>query len=101
MLLLLAIPVVLLTQKQQYDITKLMTQLVLYLALAYNADCLVSGRCKLWAWLMVLLPLIQTIGYLFFVPKLDLQAPIRLPPFRQMEPAKPVLRSSDEKTAGA
>lgn len=93
LLLLMALPVIVLTQRSQYSMTKLMTQLILYLALAYNADCLVTGRCKLWAWIMVLLPVVQTIGYLFFVPRLGLRSPVQVPAFR-----KP-MTSTDDDTA--
>lgn len=75
----LAVPVVILTQRQSFDMVKMLTQILLYLALAYNAECLVTGRCKIWAWLSILFPLIQTIGFLFFTNTLELDAPIRLP----------------------
>lgn len=75
----LALPVIILSQREKFSMVKLLTQLILYVSLAYNADCLVNGRCSLWAWGSILFPLIQTIGYLFFNNKLDIQTPVRLP----------------------
>lgn len=86
-LLALAIPVIILSQRMKFSMTTLFTQIILYLALAYNADCLVSGQCKTWAWLVLLLPLINTLGYLFFVDQLQLNAPIQLPVPRVFQPA--------------
>ena len=93
----LAIPVILLSQREKFSMVALLTQLILYVSLAYNADCLVSGRCKMWAWGAVLFPLIQTIGYLFFNHKLDLRTPVRLPVPRSFRTkVVPVPRASEE-----
>jgi|JI10StandDraft_1071094.scaffolds.fasta_scaffold19629_3 hypothetical protein len=86
-LIALAIPVIILSQRLKFSMVTLFTQIILYLALAYNADCLVTGQCKTWAWLVILLPLINTMGYLFFVDKLKLDAPIQLPVPRVLQPA--------------
>jgi len=75
----LALPVIILSQREKFSIVTLLTQLILYVSLAYNAECLVTGRCGLWAWGSILFPLIQTIGFLFFNSKLNLQTPVRLP----------------------
>jgi hypothetical protein len=88
-LLALAIPVIILSQRVKFSMVTLFTQIILYLALAYNADCLVSGQCKTWAWLVILLPLINTLGYLFFVDQLQLNAPIQLPVPRVFQPTAP------------
>jgi hypothetical protein len=95
-LLALAFPVIFLSQKEQFSMTTLLTQLIIYISLAYNADCLVTGRCKLWAWGSILFPLIQTIGYLFFNNNLDLNTPVRLPIPRSFT-RKPTAISVDEK----
>jgi len=78
-MLFLGLPVIFLTQMQAFDITKLLTQLILFVALAYNTDCLVEGRCRIWAWLTILFPLIMVIGYLFFSQPLSIPPPIRIP----------------------
>jgi hypothetical protein len=85
-LLALAIPVIILSQRVKFSMVTLFTQIILYLALAYNADCLVTGQCRTWAWLVILLPLINTLGYLFFVDKLKLDAPVQLPVPRVFQP---------------
>lgn len=85
-LLAFAIPVIILSQRVKFSMVTLFTQIILYLALAYNADCLVTGQCKTWAWLVILLPLINTLGYLFFVDKLKLDAPVQLPVPRVFQP---------------
>ncbi len=78
-LLALALPVIILSQRVKFSMVTLLTQIMLYIALAYNADCLVSGQCRTWAWLVILFPIINTIGYLFFVDKLELNTPIEFP----------------------
>jgi hypothetical protein len=78
-MLFLGVPVILLTQMKAFDIMKLLTQLILFVALAYNTDCLVEGRCRTWAWLTILFPLIMVIGYLFFSRPLGIPPPIRIP----------------------
>lgn len=83
----LALPVIILSQREKFSMVKLLTQLILYVSLAYNADCLVNGRCKMWAWGSILFPLIQTIGYLFFNNRLDLHTPVRLPMPRSFKPS--------------
>jgi hypothetical protein len=75
----LAIPVIILSQRIKFSMVTLIGHILLYLALAYNADCLVSGQCRLWAWIAVLVPLINTIGYLFFIDQLNLRPPVQLP----------------------
>lgn len=75
----LAIPVIVLSQKRQFDMTTLLTQLILFLALAYNTDCLVNGRCNVWAWGTLLFPIVMVIGYLFFSRPLDIPSPILIP----------------------
>ena len=42
----------------------LITSLVSYIGLAYNANCLVSGGCGIWAWITLCVPLFATIGYI-------------------------------------
>ena len=79
LVLALAVPVILLSQREKFSMVNLLTQLILYVSLAYNADCLVTGRCKMWAWGSILFPLIQTVGFLFFNNKLNLNTPVRLP----------------------
>ena len=80
LMLLLAIPVIIVTQLRGFDVLRLLTQLTLFVALAYNADCLVMGNCKIWAWLALVFPLIMVTGFLFFKqPELNIPPPIRLP----------------------
>ena len=78
-LLALALPVVILTQRQRFSLVTLIAQVLLYLSLAYNADCLVSGECRLWAWAALIFPIINTIGFLFFTDKLNLNPPVLVP----------------------
>lgn len=77
----LAAIVIVVTQKRAFDMTKLLTQIILFFALAYNTDCLVSGRCRTWAWMSLLFPIIMIIGYLFFNRELNIPPPIRIPVF--------------------
>lgn len=76
---------IILSQRERYNFSALITQVLLYFAVAYNADCLVSGRCEWWAWGSVLLPLIQTIGFLFFAKELDIRPPVAIPRPRVMK----------------
>jgi hypothetical protein len=78
-LLAVALPVIILTQREGFNMVTLIAQMLLYLSLAYNADCLVSGECRLWAWAALIFPLINTIGFLFFTDKLNLPAPVSVP----------------------
>lgn len=78
-ILFLAIPVIYFGQRAGYDMTKMISQILLFFALAYNTDCLVSGRCVTWAWMTILFPIIMVIGYLFFNNKLDIPPPVRIP----------------------
>ena len=78
-ILLLALGVIILSQREQFNMLKLFTQILLYLALAYNAECLVNGKCNVWAWLSVIFPLVSAIGYLFFVNYIDIRSPLRIP----------------------
>ena len=77
--LFLAIPVVFFGQRSGFDMAKLFSQILLFFALAYNTDCLVNGRCKTWAWLTILFPIIMVIGYLFFGNDLNIPPPVRIP----------------------
>lgn len=82
-MLFLALPAIMVTQMRAFDMNKLLTQIILFLALAYNTDCLVSGRCTTWAWLSLLVPLIMVIGFLFFQQDLNIPAPIHIPTIKQ------------------
>ena len=42
----------------------LVTSLISYIGLAYNANCLVGGGCGIWAWVTLTVPLFATIGYI-------------------------------------
>lgn len=79
LLLALALPVIVLTQRTRFNMVTMIAQVLLYLSLAYNADCLVSGDCRLWAWAALLFPVINTIGFLFFTDKLNLNPPVLVP----------------------
>lgn len=85
LLLALALPVVILSQRKKLSVFNFFAQTLLYLALAYNADCLISGNCRVWAWLAVLVPIINTLGYLFFTDDLNIEAPIDVPVPRGLE----------------
>jgi hypothetical protein len=91
-MVLLAIVVIVVTQYRGFDMTKLLTQMLVFLALAYNVDCLVEGRCRAWAWITLAVPIIVIIGYLFFNQKLDLD--LLSPPF-------PFSPNDEKKTAPA
>jgi hypothetical protein len=97
----LALPVIILSQRAKFSMVTLLTQMILYLSLAYNADCLVTGRCNLWAWGSILFPLIQTIGFLFFNNKLDLQTPVRLPLPRSFQAQHKVVPAQENTQAPA
>jgi hypothetical protein len=45
-------------------VTAALTSLISYIGLAYNANCLVSGGCGLWAWVTLSVPLFATILYI-------------------------------------
>lgn len=70
----LAIPVVLVTQFYNFNTLSILTQFLVYLTIAYNAECLVEGGCDLWAWLSVALPILYSILYIFFGNRLNLSA---------------------------
>jgi len=70
----LAIPVVIVTQYAKFNSLSIVTQALVYMAIAYNAECLVEGGCDLWAWLSVALPIIYSLMFIFFGNKLGLVA---------------------------
>jgi len=85
LLLALALPVIILSQRKKLSVFNFFAQILLYLALAYNADCLISGQCRVWAWLAVIVPIINTLGYLFFTDNLNIESPIDVPVPRGFE----------------
>ena len=69
----LAIPVIIITQYAKFNAFNIITQLLVYLAIAYNAECLVEGGCGVWAWLSVALPILYSLLYIFFGNQLGLR----------------------------
>lgn len=63
-ILYLGIPVILLTRLAKGGSVKMITQILLYLSIAYNAECLIEGGCKTLAWLSILLPIIYSISFI-------------------------------------
>ena len=55
---------IILTQIASFSVMSLVTSLLSYVALAYNANCLVGGGCVTWAWITLAVPLFATIGYI-------------------------------------
>lgn len=98
----LAIPVVIVTQYAKFNSLSIVTQALVYMAIAYNAECLVEGGCDLWAWLSVALPIIYSLLFIFFGNKLGLVAsppsPITniMPVQRVSEPQQPVLSQEED-----
>jgi len=79
LLLALALPVLILSQRKKLSIFTFFAQIVLYLALAFNADCLVTGDCRRWAWIAVIVPIINSLAYIFFTDSLNVEAPVDVP----------------------
>lgn len=70
----LAIPVIIVNQYTEFNTFNVVMQVLVYLTIAYNAECLVEGGCDLWAWLSVALPIIYSLMFIFFGNKLGLSA---------------------------
>ncbi len=79
-MMMMAIPAIIVTQLHQFSTYALVMQLLMYFFVAYNAECLVEGNCKLWAWISISFPVIYTLLYIFFGSQLSLTpAPPRPP----------------------
>ncbi len=76
----LAIPVVILTQRDNFSILGLMSQLIVYLAIAYNSDCLIKGNCDSWSWLSVVFPILYSVMYIMFWDRLVIMPRFPLQP---------------------
>lgn len=73
-ILLLAVPVVFVTQTYGgFNTYTLITQILTYVFVAFNAECLVSGGCNMWSWLSVSVPLLYSVLYIFFARQLRLR----------------------------
>ena len=73
----LSIPVVILTQRDTFSLIGLLSQILVYATIAYNADCLVKGNCQTWSWISVAFPILYSVMYIMFWDRLVLQP--RLP----------------------
>jgi len=73
----LSIPVVILTQRDTFSLIGLLSQIIVYATIAYNADCLVKGNCQTWSWLSVAFPILYSVMYIMFWDRLVIQP--RLP----------------------
>lgn len=69
----LAIPVILVSQYSQFSSLNIITQTLVYMTIAYNAECLVEGGCDLWSWISVALPIIYSLLFIFFGSQLGLE----------------------------
>lgn len=90
----LAVPVILVTQYAKFSSLNIVMQALVYLMIAYNAECLVEGGCDLWAWLSVGLPIIYSLLFIFFGNQLNLVArppsPItNILPVQRISPSAP------------
>lgn len=93
----LAIPVILVTQYARFSSLNIVMQALVYMAIAYNAECLAEGGCDLWAWLSVALPIIYSLLFIFFGNQLDLVA--RPPsPITNIMPIKRVVHAAPSPT---
>ena len=70
----LAIPVILVSQYSRFSALGIVIQSLVYMAIAYNAECLVEGGCDLWAWISVALPILYSLVYIVFKDKFNLEA---------------------------
>ena len=92
----LAIPVILVTQYGEFSSLNIVTQALVYMAISYNAECLVEGGCDLWAWLSVGLPIIYSLLYILFGNKLGLIA-IPPSPITNIMPVKRITHDTEIK----
>ena len=76
-MMMMAVPVILVTQYARFSSYNIISQALVYMAIAYNAECLNEGGCKLWSWISVLLPIVYSLMDIFFGGMLGLKA---LPP---------------------
>lgn len=79
-MMMLAIPTVIVTQLHKFSTYALVMQLLMYFFVAYNAECLVEGDCKLWAWVSVSFPILYSLLYIFFGNQLSLSPTPPRPP---------------------
>jgi len=75
----IAIPVILLSQFGHPSLMGLISQILVYGMIAYNAECLSEGGCELWAWSSIALPVIYSILYISFGRQLGLIKPPATP----------------------
>ena len=73
MMMYLAIPVILVSQYGKFSSLNIIVQGLVYMTIAYNAECLVEGGCDLWSWMSVALPIIYSLLYIFFGNQLGLE----------------------------
>ena len=76
----MALPVVFITQRSRFNSWAMVVQLLVYLGIAYNAECLVEGGCGMWSWVSISLPLLYSILYIFFSQQLRLKPRPPSPP---------------------
>ena len=88
----MALPVIFMTQRKRFDTLIFVTQLLIYLGVAYNADCLVEGGCGMWSWMSISVPLLYSILYVFFSNRLNLRHRPPSPPTLLM----PIERSTSK-----
>lgn len=97
-MMLVAIPAIIITQLYQFSTYAFIMQLLMYFFVAFNAECLVEGNCKLWAWLSISFPILYSLLYIFFGNQLSLSPSPPRPPTIIMpisyNPPKDVQQSS-------
>lgn len=79
-MMMLAIPAIIVSQLYNFNTYSLGMQILMYFFVAYNAECLVEGDCKLWAWISVSIPILYSVLYIFFGNQLSLSPVPPSPP---------------------
>lgn len=64
LIIIIGIIIVYINQLEDVNIGDMMFQILGFVFLAYNANCLVTGGCSGWSWLTISLPLVFAIMYL-------------------------------------
>ena len=70
--LIVSIPVILFSQFQRFSLGNLISNIILFAIIAFNANCL-AGKgslvaCNIWSWFVIAMPVFLSISYtLYFI----------------------------------
>jgi len=75
----ISIPVILVTQYYNFNVTNIILQSLIYMAIAYNAECMIEGGCDMWAWLSIIVPILYSLMYVLYGRRFNLLSTVPSP----------------------